>query len=148
MLRKCLFLFFSVTCTFLVSDPDLINKRMQQYDIGSSGSVTLFKAELNFSTRTDLIERFKGEHNHAPNAQKLRAMLEEVSVVGHMVNSCATQQLKPQHVMAKVRYSITRLMQGWAIALFGKERIALFLLIRAKKRAKEQFALFALFRSF
>ena len=32
-------------------------------------------------------------------------------------------------------------MQGWAIALFEKERITLFL-------AKERFALFALFRSF
>ena len=34
--------------------------------------------------------------------------------------------------------------QGWAIALFEKERIPLFLL----KRAKERFALFALFCSF
>ena len=28
--------------------------------------------------------------------------------------------------------------QGWAIALFGKKQIALFLLKRAKKRAKER----------
>ena len=35
--------------------------------------------------------------------------------------------------------------QGWAIALFEKERIPLFLLKRAKKRAKERIALFALF---
>ena len=48
--------------------------------------------------------------------------------------------------------------QGWAIALFGKERIALFLLKRAKKarksnslfgalfkRAKERFALWRSF---
>ena len=34
-----------------------------------------------------------------------------------------------------------RELRGWAIALFEKERIALFLLKRAKKRAKERFAL-------
>ena len=39
-------------------------------------------------------------------------------------------------------------LQGWAIALFGKERIALFFAKKSEKRAKERFALFALFRSF
>ena len=44
--------------------------------------------------------------------------------------------------------SIVTVKQGWAIALFEKERIPLFFAKKSKKIAKEQLALFALFRSF
>ena len=55
-----------------------------------------------FSRETNSITNARGTHNHAPNPQKVRAMLEEVTVVENMVNSCSTQMLKPQHVLAKV----------------------------------------------
>jgi len=54
------------------------------------------------STQTGSIAKIKGEHNHPPNPQKVRAMLEEVTVVQTMVDSLATQQLKPHHVLNKV----------------------------------------------
>jgi len=55
-----------------------------------------------YSTKSERIDRIKGEHNHPPNPQKLRAMLEEVTVVQSMVETLATQQLKPHHVLSKV----------------------------------------------
>lgn len=59
---------------------------------------------------TGIIEAFKGEHTHPSNPQKVMAMLEEVTVIETMVNTCGTQLLKPQHVLTKVllklKYSI------------------------------------------
>jgi len=60
------------------------------------------KAGADYNASTALIERFKGEHNHPANPQKLRAMLEEVTVVQNMVDCVATQFAKPQHILSKV----------------------------------------------
>ena len=48
------------------------------------------------------IESFTGEHNHPPNVERLRARLEENTVLDYAVNSCSTQEVKPQRLLAKV----------------------------------------------
>ena len=60
------------------------------------------KALATYDPTSDTIASFTFEHNHASNAQKTRAMLEEVSVVNSMVVTCSTQALKPNNILAKV----------------------------------------------
>ena len=70
--------------------------QLRTFLIGMKASFSVFSRETNSITNA------RGTHNHAPNPQKVRAMLEEVTVVENMVNSCSTQMLKPQHVLTKV----------------------------------------------
>jgi len=60
------------------------------------------KAAADYNTVTGSIVQFRGEHTHQPNPQKLRAMLEEVTVVQNVVDTVATQQAKPQQILSKV----------------------------------------------
>ena len=51
---------------------------------------------------TGVIVKFIKTHSHSSPAQRLRAKLEETSVVNNMVASCSTQNLKPAKVLSKV----------------------------------------------
>ena len=60
------------------------------------------RATAVYDPVVDKIHHFTFQHNHPSNSQKVRAMLEEVFEVNHMVNSCASQSLTPNNVLAKV----------------------------------------------
>ena len=83
------------------------------------------KARADYDCVNDRVDRFKGEHTHAPNPQKLRAQLEEVN----MVQSCSTQLLKPQQVLFKVYHNLDAGNHGDALPYVSSKEC-----LRAKTR--------------